>query len=79
MVRTGKGAGEDTFAVGKNTQEIESIKEDGRNDIPLASGAGMMADVWSKWRVATDSSPSQGTANSTKLSTYNKGRHEITG
>jgi hypothetical protein len=46
--------------------------KDSGNDIPLASGAGMMADVWWKWRVATDSSPVQETTDSTKPSTRNK-------
>lgn len=32
-------------------------KECSVNHIPLASGAGMLVEVSSKWRVATDSSP----------------------
>jgi hypothetical protein len=63
----------------EKTHGTESNGKDSENDIPLASGAGMMADVWWKWRVATDSSPVQETAESTKLSTRDKGRHEITG
>lgn len=48
---------ENKIGEGRKHKRNKMGQTESENHLPLASGAGMLIVVWSKWRVANDSSP----------------------